>query len=134
MRSAATKGTPFRYNDYASATFRFASGLVGRITANFGCVHRHQHVVRVFGTKGTFVYDDKSPRFHTSRDPSVSDMSLDLAGLPASKGDLIRDFVGGILDAKDTKEQTQHEFDVVSASVAADRALSAAETVTIEYV
>ena len=32
--------------------FEFPSGLVGRVTANFGCVHPHQHVVRVFGTRG----------------------------------------------------------------------------------
>ena len=46
-----TAGTAFKYDDYRAATFSFESGLIGRITANFGCVHRHHHVVRVFGTK-----------------------------------------------------------------------------------
>ncbi len=129
-----TAGTPFRYNDYMSATFQFASSLIGRITANFGSVHRHQHVVRVFGTEGTFIYDDMGPRLHTSRDPSVSATALDLPGLPASKGDLIPGFIKAILSGEDAGPHTQHEFDVISACVAADRAVASAESIKIDYV
>ena len=129
-----TEGTAFRYNDYVSATFMFASGLVGRITANFGCVHRHQHVLRVFGTKGTFIYDDMGPRLHTSRDPSVPSTKLDLAAVPASKGELIPSFIDAILKGTDTRDQTQHEFDVISACLGADRALAVSSCVDIEYV
>src|SRR5262249_60336434 len=80
----ATEGTAFRYLDFAAATYEFRSGLVGRITANFGCVHRHQHVVRLFGTLATALVDDEGPRLHTSRDPSVPARRLDLAPVPAS--------------------------------------------------
>ena len=45
--AVATRGTAYRYNDFVAATYRFESGLIGRITANFGCVHPHQHVLRV---------------------------------------------------------------------------------------
>ena len=129
-----TEGTAFRYHDYVSATFGFASGLVGRITANFGCVHRHQHVLRVFGTKGTFIYDDMGPRLHTSRDPAVPTARLDLAAIPASKGEMIPSFIDAILKNADTRDQTQHEFDVISACLGADRALAVAKRVEIDYV
>ena len=129
-----TEGTEFRYNDYFSATFQFTSGLIGRITANFGCVHRHQHVVRCFGTKGSFLYDDMGPRLHTSRDPSLPPQGLDMAALPPSKGDLIPGFIEAILNNEDTRAQTQHEFDVISACVAADRALATSASVEVEYV
>lgn len=130
----ATAGRDFRYNDYVSATFQFASGMIGRITANFGCMHRHQHVVRVFGTRGTFIYDDRGPRLHASRDPSVSATPLDLSGAPASKGDLIPGFVGAILKGEDTSGQAQREFDVISACVAADQALGSPKSVEIDYI
>ena len=126
--------TEFRYDDFVSATFQFESGLIGRITANFGCVHRHHHVVRVFGTKGTFVYDDQGPRLHTTREPSVAATMLDLPTLPASKGDLIPPFVQTILDGEDTREQMQHEFNLISACAGADRALGARHSLEIEYV
>ena len=129
-----TEGTAFRYNDYVSATFMFASGLIGRITANFGCVHRHQHVLRVFGTKGTFIYDDIGPRLHSSRDPDVPATKVDLDAVPASKGELIPSFIDAILKSADTREQTQHEFDVISACLWADRALATAKCVEIGYV
>jgi predicted dehydrogenase len=130
----STAGTEFRYNDFLSATFQFTSGLIGRITANFGCVHRHQHVVRIFGTRGTFIYDDQGPRLYTSRDPEVLATPLDLSPLPASKGDLIPGFIEAILSGKDTQADTQHEFDVISACVAADRAASRTQCMEIEYV
>lgn len=130
----STTGTDFRYNDFLSATFLFASGLIGRITANFGCVHRHQHVVRIFGTRGTFIHDDQGPRLYTSRDPEVLATPLGLLPLPVSKGDLIPSFIEAILSGKDTQAETQHEFDVISACVAADRAASSARYMEIEYV
>lgn len=130
----ATSGTGFQYPDYVAATYEFSSGLVGRITANFGCVHRHQHVVRIFGTKGTFLYDDTGPRLHGTRDPSIPPRALDMAPLPSSKGSLIPAFVDSILTGRDTQEDTQHEFDVISACVAADEALKNRGAVEVEYV
>lgn len=124
----------FRYNDFVSATYTFPSGLIGRITANFGCVHRHQHVIRVFGTRGTFIYDDQGPRFHSSCDPSLTASTLNLSPLPQSKAELIPYFVEGILSGRTMYEEMQHEFDVVSACVAADHALGAACSVEVEYV
>lgn len=130
----STSGSEFRYDDYLSATFQFPSTLVGRITANFGCVHPHQHVVRVYGTKGTFICDDQGPRLFESRDPATPPRRLELAALPASKGHLIPSFVDAIVSGADTRAATQHEFDVISTSVAAERAFATGGLVNIDYV
>lgn len=129
-----TAGTAFRYHDYVSAMFQFPSGMIGRITANFGCVHRHQHVIRVFGTNGTFIYDDQGPRLHTSRDPSVPATALELSPLPANKGDLIPGFIKAILDGGDRQARAQQEFDTISVCIAADQALTGAKPMEIEYI
>lgn len=129
-----TAGSAFRYSDLVTATMHFPSGLIGRITANFGCVHRHQHVVRIFGTRGTFLYDDMGPRLHQSRDPEVLPRRLELAALPASKGVLIPDFIQGILTDTDTRAQTQHEFEVIAVCIAADQALARGTRVEVKYV
>ena len=119
----ATTGTAFRYNDFAAATFTFAGGLIGRITANFGSVHRHQHVVRVFGTKATFLYDDQGARLCVSRDGTIK--RIDLAPEPPTKGALIPEFLAG------GGAETRHEFDVVLACLAADEALAAGASVEV---
>ncbi len=129
-----TRNTDFCYDDYVAATLQFPSGLIGRITANFGCVHRHQHVVRVFGTRATFMYDDAGPRLHVTRDPSVVANAVTLATLPATKGDLIPPFISAILNDENLDADTQTIFDVISVCVACDEALEFNSTVEVEYV
>jgi ABC-type enterochelin transport system permease subunit len=34
------------------------SGILSRITANLGCAFKHQHILKIYGSKKTFVYDD----------------------------------------------------------------------------
>lgn len=128
-----TTGTAFRYNDYVAATYPFSSGLIGRISAHFGCVHRHQHVLRVFGTKATLIYDDQGPRLYTNRDPFTPAASLNLSALPHSKGDQIPEFVRSVFEGRDMRAATGHEFDVMSACLSADAAVAQDRTIPIIY-
>jgi predicted dehydrogenase len=130
----STRNTEFRYNDFSAATFDFSSGLIGRITANYGCVHKHHHVMRVFGTNATFLYDDQGPRCHKSRDPFVKEERIAQAPLPANKGDLIPDFVAAIANDIDDRAETQSYFDGISVCIAADRASATGNRERIEYV
>lgn len=125
-----TASTAFRYEDYVAATYRFPSGLVGRITANFGCVHRHQHVVRVFGTRATFIHDDQGARLHPTRDPDSRPRCIALAGRPALKGALIPPFVDAVLAGGDAA-LTRHDFQVTAACLAADDALASGRTAQV---
>jgi len=130
----STRETAFRHLDYVSATFEFHSGMVGRVSANFGSMHPHQHVVRVFGTAATFIYDDRGARLYESRDPAVPAKDVPLAPMASSKGDLIPEFVGAIVSGADTSELTQLDLDVLCACAAADRAAATGTTVDVTYV
>jgi predicted dehydrogenase len=129
-----TRDTQFRYDDYVAATLQCPSGLVGRITANFGCVHRHQHSMRIFGTKETFVYDDAGPRLHDSRDPDSAPSAIAHRALPQSKGDLIDQFVSAVKHDEDLNAQTQEAFDVISICAACDRAVQSKSTEEVQYI
>jgi len=124
----------FQYNDFCSSTLTFPGGMVGRITANYGCVHRHQHVMRVFGTEGTFIYDDAGARLHESRDPLTRPASIDASPLPAGKGDLIPGFVASVLSGSDFSFETQSIFDGISVAIACDRAAASGLPEKVEYV
>ncbi len=128
----STGGTRFRYDDFAAATFEFDSGLVGRITSNYGSVHAHQHVVRLFGTEGTVISDDAGARMHTSRDPGEKPRALELSPLPAGKGVLVPSFLGAV--EAGTDGGALHELDVVCVCRAADRARADRAVVEVEYV
>ena len=128
-----TRGTAFQQCDFMASTFSFPSGMIGRITANFGCVHRHQHVLRVFGTEGTFLLDDCGPRIYHSRNSDSIAEPVDLAVLPSAKWDLIPEFVGGILAGNPQMQSNKREFDLMAACLAADKALKECRTVKVEY-
>jgi predicted dehydrogenase len=130
----STRETAFRYADFVSASYEFQSGLVARVTANFGCVHRHQHVLRVFGTRATFISDDRGARLHESRGADTGAAAVELAPKPPSKGALIPEFVEAILAGSGARIALQRELDVIAACVAADRALASHEPTEIAYV
>lgn len=126
-------GSGFEGDDFQAATLRFPSGLVARITANFGCVQPHQHVVRLFGTRRTFVRDDCGVRVFDSRDPGDGARAVTLPALPASKGDLIPGFLAAIDGAGGDPVDTQAIFDGLSVAFACDRAAHSGQCETIEY-
>ncbi|MEO8707158.1 MAG: Gfo/Idh/MocA family oxidoreductase [Kofleriaceae bacterium] len=128
-----TRDTAFRYPDFVAATYELPSGAIGRITANFGCVHKHQHVLRVFGTKATFIHDDAGARLHTARDPGEPVRVIDRAPVAASKGDLVPDFLAAIRAGSDPTAAARHEASVITACIAADRALATSQPQPIEY-
>ena len=128
----ATKDSAFRYHDFQSSQFIFESGLIGRITANFGCVHRHHHIIRIFGTKATFIYDDAGPRIHWVCDEDKQAKPVTENPLPAGKGILIPDFIESIIN-NDITEPAQREFDLMATVLAADEALEQKTPMKIEY-
>jgi predicted dehydrogenase len=130
----ATEGNAFPHDDFVAATYELPSGAVARITANFGSVTRHQHVVRVFGTEATFVHDDAGSRLHTERDPGAPPRALDLAPLPPGKSELVGPFLDSIARGAAGEGEPQHELDVVACCVAADRALAEGGRTLVEYV
>lgn len=130
----ATRGTDYRYDDYTAATWKFPSGLVGRVTANYGCVHPHQHELRIFGTKATFLLDDMGPRVHRGRDAAPRRESIALASVPDHKGALVPELIAALGEEKSTEATTLHEMNLLAACFAADRSAAAGVEIPVEIV
>ena len=130
----STISTAFRYNDFVAAAFEFESGLVARVSANFGCVHAHQHVMRVFGTQASFLYDDAGPRWHFAREPELGAKRLSMSPFPRHKGVLVPNFVEAVLENVNDSDNTQTIFDGISACIAVDKAMMTGKKERIEYV
>ncbi len=129
-----TRHSGFPHYDYTASRFTFESGLVGRITANLGCVHRHHHVVRIFGTKATFIYDDAGARLHRSRNPESAVERIAVDALPKGKADLIPGFVKSIISDENLDRHTQGIFDVVSICAACDQSMEENRELDIDYI
>src|SRR5262249_12264564 len=122
-----------RLFDYVTATLQFASGLIGRIAANCGCAHRPQHVVRLCGTRATFVHDDAGSRFQRTRDPEAIAAPVTSPSLPVTEGALIAPFVSAILADENLDAHTQELFDVMSICIASNESLRVRSAVEVAY-
>jgi hypothetical protein len=90
--------------------------------------------MRIYGTKGTFLYDDAGARLYMTRDPSIDPTYLEYPGSPPSKGDLIPGFVSAIIENKDINRETQIVLDGISISNACDSALRHKRKEKIHYI
>ena len=129
----STRNSGINITDFMSTSLKFESGMVGRITSNLGCIHRHHHVLRIFGTKATFIYDDEGPRIHFSSDTSQKASSISLESLPKVKSDLIPIFLNAVKNNVDLKRITKDTFDLISILIASDRALNSGKEEIINY-
>lgn len=127
-----TKLSSFSYRDNVTSIFHFDSGMIAKISANFGCVHPHQHFLRIYGTKATFILDDQGPRVFWKRGDSEVAEKINLNHLPESKGALIPEFMKRIKE-KEINLGSQHEIDLISIICAADKALDTGHCETINY-
>ena len=135
-----TRDLAFRYDDFVAATMAFESGIIGRITANFGCVHHHQHAVRIFGTRKTFILDDAGPRLMSSRDPLEAGHDITpaqpiaLASRPIHKGVLIPAFIEGIVTNRHSRTADGNAaLDSIAVAVACDQAAASSATIQVNY-
>ncbi|HEX5425734.1 MAG TPA: Gfo/Idh/MocA family oxidoreductase [Candidatus Acidoferrales bacterium] len=129
--SVATRGTSFRFRDCVTSLLKFPSGLMAKVTANFGCVLPHHHNLTVYGTAATFVHDQLGARLYTSRDPASAAHVVDDAYLGPAKGDMLPSFVSAILDGSEPDVSAADVLDTMTVSLAIEKAAELEQTVRI---
>lgn len=127
----ATRGTQFKFNDCVAALLKFPSGVLAKITANFGCVFPHHHNVSVYGTKATFVHDRLGARLYISRDPDAAALPIDDAYSGPAKGDMLPAFVASIIDGTPPDVTADEVIDAMEVSLAIEEAVQSEQTVKL---
>ena len=127
----ATRETPFGGNDMVVGLLRFASGMVGKVSANFACVFPHHHAVSVFGTRGTFVNGLEQGTLYRDSQPAVVPVTAEYRGL--HKGLLIGGFVESILGKGEPLVTEEEVFSTISVCLALVRAAREGQTVKVHY-
>jgi predicted dehydrogenase len=130
--SVATRGTAFRFKDCVTALLKFPSGLMAKITANFGCVLPHHHNLTVYGTAATFVHDQLGARLYTSRDPASVAQAVNDAYLGPAKGDMLPSFVSAILNGGEPEVTATDVLETMAVSLAIEKAAELEQTVRIQ--
>ncbi len=128
-----TRKNKFKFNDFVQSTYFFKNGALGKITANFGCVHKHQHVLKVYGTKKTFIYDDMGARISKKRDPYKSNHIISNKKLYDGKDCLLPKVLTKLRTRKNFKKEVYNELNLISASIHADISSKRKKKIKIKY-
>lgn len=129
----ASRQSTFRYDDTVVALIKFASGLVGKISANFACVHPHFHGLSLYGTKATFINGVPNAQLYTSRSPEVKPIAIDAPYRGTHKGDLIYSFVDTIVNGGRPEVSEEEVLNAMAVCFAIIRACATSTTEPVTY-
>jgi len=119
--------------DMVVSCLRFASGAVGKLGVNFGCVFPHFHNLAVYGTEATFVNGLDCARLYTSRDPAVHPAEITTAYPGAHKGELLESFIGAVLGQGPAEVSAVDAFASLAVCFAIEQSAHSGVPVAVDY-
>jgi predicted dehydrogenase len=128
-----SKGSGFRFNDMVVCLLKFKSGLVGKMSVNYGCVHPHYHALSVYGTQGTFINDSGNAKFFDTRGDQVKPKEVKEEYPGTQKGDMIPSFVNLILNGAPAEVSKEDVFKTMSVCLAIEKAVNKGCSVPVKY-
>ena len=130
----ASRDSQFKYNDCVAALLKFKSGMIGKITADFGSARPHFHSLNIYGTQATFVNDLPNGKLFTSRDPKQAPQDVTEPYPGIEKGDLIYRFVDSIANQSSPEVSQEDVFRAMSVCFAIETSVKEKKPVRVEYI
>lgn len=130
----ASKGSKFRYNDCVASLLKFRSGLIGKVTVDFGSVLPHFHSLNLYGTKATFVNDQGAGKLFESRDSKTQPKEIPDAYPGVKKGDLLYRFVDSIVNGSEPEVSTEDVFRAMSVCFAMEESVKRNSPIKVRYI
>lgn len=129
----ASRNSSFSGCDLVIALLRFETGLVGKVSANFGCLEPHFHRLLVYGTGGTFENGRDHARLWQSRDPASPALVMDEPYPAVAKHALIPSFVDSILGRGAPVVSATDVFAAMELCHAIDRSVETGQPVPVTH-
>ncbi len=130
----ASARSGFKNFDMVVAVLRFASGAVGKLGVNFGCVFPHFHRVSLYGTRATFVNGFDHALLYTSREPAVEPARVQSEYPGADKGALLPSFIDAILGRGAAGVTEEDVFASLAVCFAIEKSAHSNVPVKVEYI
>jgi len=130
----ATKNTKFKFNDFVITIMKYRNSIIGKVTANIGCVHPHFHGLIVYGTNSTFINSLDKGYLYEGR-KNINKPKIMEENYPGNKkGDIILSFVDSII--KDTQPivTTDDVFNTMSICFAIEESMNRSMSMPVEYI
>jgi predicted dehydrogenase len=118
-----TNNEGFQTPDMVVALLKFSNGVIGKISANFGCVYPHFHKLSVYGTKATFENRIDGGFIFQSRDSDKNQIKVSSTYPGLTKADLIPSFVSAIQGEGNAVVTERNVLNTMSICLAINRSL-----------
>jgi len=128
-----SSGSEFITSDMVVALLKFENNIIGKVSANFGCVYPHFHKLSVYGTKASYENNLPEAKFYTSNNPDVSADKINTKYPGVAKGDLIPGFIDTILGKGKAVIEEDDIFAAMSVCLAIDRSLITGKPEFVKY-
>ena len=130
----ASRGTGFRFDDTVVSLLKLKSGVIAKVSANFGCVRPHFHAVQVFGSKKTFVNAVGPAEVYDSTEKNSRPDLLETPYRDYQKPDLICSFIDWIQGCGEPMVSTDDAFNTMAACFSIEDAVAARKTIPFQKI
>ena len=127
-------GSDFKYNDMVVAAVKFDNGIVGKVTANFGCVYPHFHKLAIYGTEATFENNLKGGIIYDSRNPEDVPRLIQGEYPGVGKGNLLSDFINAIHEGRPQEISEDDVFKTMSVCFAIEKSAKIGKSLPVTYI
>lgn len=131
-----TVNTDFHFADCVTGILRFESGLLASVTANFGNVTPHVHLLSLYGTKASFEHDLRGAWRYESRDPGVQPIEIITPYRQERQADtsqIVHSFVEAIVSGTEPAVTSQQIFDSLCVGFALEEAQRTRQWTQVTY-
>ena len=130
----STKDTKFKNYDLVSTLLKFEDGMISKVTSNFASVTPHYHILSVYGTKYTFLYNNKVTKFYKSRDHlNLKNKKFKFSN--KQKSQILNSFIDSVYYQKDLKIVHENEIiNLMSVCFAIEKSLRTKKWEKIKYI
>lgn len=127
-----TEGSAFKDPDFAVALLTTRSGMVIKISSNFGCARPHFHRLMVYGAKATFENGPDVARMFCDRDPNTPPILIDTPYPGIDKAALLVEFADACAGRGVPCPDEAEVFEAMAVALAIDQSLRDAATVSVD--
>lgn len=129
----ASRDTPFRYQDLMVALIKMKSGVIAKVSANFGCFRPHYHAVQVYGSRRTFVNQPGPGEIYRTTEKGSAPGPMETPYYDYQKPDLIGSYVDWILGRGQPIVSPKDVFRTMATCFAIEEAVKSGKPVQVAY-
>jgi predicted dehydrogenase len=117
-----TESTKFKFPDMVSALLKFENGIIGKVSANFGCVMPHHHALSVFGSNASYIKGFQTEQYYSSREGDGNRLNR-IYKEKFIKTEMLESFMEFILNNNAPLASAKEVLDSMAVSLAIERSL-----------